>query len=187
MASAQMKRALRRYRSSRTGGAVMLIVSAIASRAEKLAAKRGTLAVVIACGFLVVPASATAATATASVKLSQTFVGVGDAALGKVNVHTKFSSVDRVCFTFTFEGDLLDPGETLLISPLNAVSSVSGPGFSNRGTSSEAERTLCLEAAFQPDLVSLFADGKEHKLEITMQTGSVRIASLDVTVEGTQL
>jgi hypothetical protein len=163
----------------------MLIVSAIGSGAEKLAAKRGRLAIAIACGFLVLPASAHAATATGTVKLSQTSVGVGDAARGKVNVHTKFASVDSVCFTFTFEGDLLDPGETLFISPLNAVSSLSGPGFSNGGTTPEAERTLCFEAAFQPDLVALFAEGKEHELEIAMQTGSVQIASLEVTVEGT--
>jgi hypothetical protein len=68
--------------------------------------------------FLLVPQVAAADTASAPARLSQTVVTVGDPALAKVNVRAKFSSVDTVCFDFTFVNDLLDPGEILLITPL---------------------------------------------------------------------
>jgi hypothetical protein len=45
---------------------------------------------------------------------------------------------------------------------------------------------LCLNSAFGfSDVDALFADGKDKNLEIGMQSGSVEIASLVVTVTGT--
>jgi hypothetical protein len=161
----------------------MLSVSAVGAF-RKLCAKQCPIVIVVAVGFLAMPMSASATTATASVRLSQTSISVGAAALGKVNVHMKFASVESVCFAFTFTDDLLDPGDELVITPLRALPSLTGPAFFNPGTTPEAERTLCLTSALQPDLVSLFADGKEDQLEIAMRTGSVQIARLDVTVEG---
>jgi hypothetical protein len=136
------------------------------------------LAVVTA--FFATAQVARAETAAAPVKLSQTAISVGNPALGRVNIHEKFALVESVCFDFVFVNDLLDPGELLLIRPL-AMPSV-GFGFVNLGLTSQAERTVCVIA---PDLVALFADGKEKGLEISMRRGSVEIASLVVTVTGT--
>jgi hypothetical protein len=126
-----------------------------------------------------------AGNATGTMRLSQTVITVGDPATGRVNVHARFSSVQTVCFQFTFVNDLLDPGETLRITPLDALPSTNGPGFQNVGTTSQTQRVLCLDSAFQPDLVALFADGKERNIELSMQTGSVEISSVTVTVTGT--
>jgi hypothetical protein len=129
---------------------------------------------------------AAADTASAPARLSQTVITVGDPALAKVNVHAKFSSVDSVCFDFKFVNDLLDPGESLAITPLQLFPSLTGPASENVGSTPEAERTLCLDSAFgYSDVNALFADGKDKDLEIGMQSGSVEIASLVVTVTGT--
>jgi hypothetical protein len=129
---------------------------------------------------LCAPGLASAQTATA--RLSQTTLGVGDPALAKVNVHAKFASVESVCFDFTFTNDLLDPGELLRVTPLALFPSLGGPAFSNAGTEPQATRTLCLA---DPDFTSIFADGKEHKIELAMESGSVEIDHVDVTVTGT--
>jgi len=133
----------------------------------------------------IAPALGQSDSASAPMRLSQSIITVGDPAIGRVNVHAKFSAVDMVCFDFTFANDLLDPGETLLITPLEVLPPLGGPGFSNVGTTSQAQRTLCLTSTFQPDLVAPFADGKEKKLQISMQTGSAQIASILVNVIGT--
>jgi hypothetical protein len=124
--------------------------------------------------------------ATASVRLSQPVVDVGDTALARVNTHAKFTSVDTVCFDFTFVNDLLDPGETVVIAPLRLLPLMTGPGFSNPGTSSQATRTLCLDSASgYANVNAQFMDGKEKDLEIATRAGSVKIASIVVRITGT--
>jgi hypothetical protein len=118
------------------------------------------------------------------VKLSQTVVSVGDPLQVNVNVHARFASVDSVCYTFIFENDLLDPGDSLSITPLKAFPPESGGGFFNPGPTSQDFREICDTAEFQPEIVSLFTDGKENKIEIAMQSGSVEIALLRVTITG---
>ena len=133
-------------------------------------------------------AAAAADSASAPARLSQSDVAVGAPVLAKVNLHAKFSSVDSVCFDFTFTGDLLDPGEIVLVTPLQVFRSLAGPAVENVGLTSEGERTLCMESALGPDdaaVAALFADGKDSDLEIGTQNGSVQIASLVVTVTGT--
>jgi hypothetical protein len=122
---------------------------------------------------------------TATMRLSQTVITVGDPATGSVNVHARFSSVDSVCFQFTFVNDLLDPGDLLRITPLDALPPESGPGFQNGGSTSQTQRLLCLTSAFQPELVALFADGKERRVELSMDIGSVEMSSVTVSVTGT--
>ena len=122
---------------------------------------------------------------TATMRLSQTVIAAGDPATGRVNVHARFSSVDSVCFQFTFVNDLLDPGELLRITPLGALPPESGPGFQNVGSTSQTQRLLCLQSAFQPELVALFADGKERGVELSTDAGSVEISSVTVSVTGT--
>jgi hypothetical protein len=140
---------------------------------------------ILAAAVLAAPQTAAADTASASARLTNTVVSGGNPALARVNVHAKFSSVDSVCFDFTFQNDLLDPGEIVLITPLQLFPSLTGGGFEDVGPGSLSERLFCYESAFQPDVTALFADGKDKDLEIGTQGGSVEIASVVVTVTGT--
>lgn len=146
--------------------------------------KRSLLALLLSAVGLAMPQVAAAETAAAPAKLPQ-IVTAGHPALAKVNLHAKFSSVDSVCFDFTFEGDLLDPGEILRVTPLELFPSLGGPGFGNGGAEPVAQRTLCVESSVAPDITALFADGKAKDLEVGIETGSVQIASLVVSVTGT--
>ena len=141
--------------------------------------------VFMAAVALAAPGVVAADTSSAPAKLSQKVVTVGDSALAKVNVHAKFSSVDSVCFDFTFVNDLLDPGEFLRITPLKLFPSLGGFGIQNVGSTPQAERTVCVDSSGNPDVTALFTDGRENDLEIAMESGSVQIASLVVTVTGT--
>jgi len=134
---------------------------------------------------LVAPRLAAADTVAAAAHLRRSTVTEDAPVMARVNVHEKFSSVDSVCFEFTFENDLLDPGDFLTISPLELFPPPTGPGFENVGSEPQATRTLCMTAEFQPDFVAIFADGKENKIELSMPSGSVEIASLMVVVAGT--
>jgi hypothetical protein len=149
--------------------------------------KRSLVAVVLLSTVaLAAPHLAAADTAVAPAKLSQTVVTANDPALAKIKMHAKFASVDSVCFDFVFVGDLLDPGEILRVTPLQLLPSLSGPGFRNVGAEPLTERELCLDSSINPDITALFADGKDKDLEIGIETGSVRIATLLVSVTGTR-
>jgi hypothetical protein len=113
--------------------------------------------------------------ATAKARLSHASISVGQPALASVNVHKKFVSIEDVCFAFSFAEDLLDPGEAMIFFS-------NGPGFENIGPSAQAQRTLCF--GNYPDLANLFLDGKEKNILLEMQTGSVKVAELQVTVTG---
>jgi hypothetical protein len=139
----------------------------------------------VAVMCLVAPRLAAADTVAAAAHLKQSTVTVDAPVMARVNVHEKFLSVNSVCFEFTFENDLLDPGDFLRITPLEFYPPNSGPGFENGGSTPQATRTLCLTAEFNPDFVAIFADGKEKKIELDMAVGSVEIASLIVVVAGT--
>lgn len=58
------------------------------------------------------------------------------------------------CFTVTFTGDLLDPGEGFTITPDGSASE--GPGFENGSDAPIATRTLCSD---DPTVLSEIADG----------------------------
>ena len=144
------------------------------------------VAVALSAASLIGPqmAAADILTASASAKLSHNMIGPGSPALARVNVHQRFSSVDSVCFYFTFVNDLIDPGENLSITPLQLYPSLSGFGFINIGLTPEAERALCVVGNY-PDVLALFLDGKDKDLEIGMPIGSAEISSLSITVTGT--
>ena len=141
---------------------------------------------VVAAASLAVPQLAAADTASAQVKLHQSVITVGDPAVVKVNVHAKFSSVESVCFAFTFNNDLLDPGDVLRITPLELFPSLNG--FATGGGSSpQSERTICVDSSAYSNITALFVDGRARDIELGMESGSVQIASLTVTVNGTLL
>ena len=89
-----------------------------------------------------------------------------------VKFPTRFQSLDMVCLSFAFQGDLFDPGEHLYIQDFG--------GFINVGSTSQTSRTLCV--VYQPTL-SQFLDGKQ-RLIVVMESGSVRISSLTATATG---
>jgi hypothetical protein len=117
-------------------------------------------------------------------RLSQAAIRVGSPALAMVNVHSRFASVESVCFAFTFRNDLLDPGELLRVTPLALFPSMGGPAFSNAGTAPQATRTLCVA---DPDFLAIFIDGAERNIELAMESGSVEIDHVDVTVNGVRI
>lgn len=90
----------------------------------------------------------------------------------RVDFDLVFARVDRVCFRFTFEGDLLDPGDLLFIEGFG--------GFENVGSLPESSRTLCvIDAA----VLLRFVDGIFEN-EILMEQGSVQVVDLQVTLLG---
>ena len=127
--------------------------------------KRWPLAMVIVLAatiLLGLPALSSAETFTATASLSDTTASVGHPILASVDFRSPFASIDAVCFEFTFQGNLLDPGDFLRVTPLSLLPSLTGPGFFNPGPESQSSRTLCLLSAFgYESMLSLFLDGSE--------------------------
>jgi hypothetical protein len=144
--------------------------------------------VVLAAGIsLCLPALSSAGTYTATASLSDRTVSVGHPALASVDFHSSFASIDAVCFNFTFTGDLLDSGDFLVVTPLELLPSLTGPGFFNPGLEPQSTRTLCLYNAFgYESFTSVFLDGSADRIEIGMESGSVTIADLQIIILGTK-
>jgi hypothetical protein len=110
-------------------------------------------------------------------------VSVGNPVLASVSFGGPFVAVDGVCFHFTFQNDLLDPGDWL---SWHFDSADGGFGFINLGTDSQPARTGCIYVAFGHEAyTSLFLDGG-HTIEISVDVGSVELAGLRVVVIGTR-
>jgi hypothetical protein len=104
-------------------------------------------------------------------------VAVGAPIKAKINVRETFSSISVVCIEFQFEGDLLDPGEFL---DMDFGPALGGFGFENVGSTPQGARTICTE---QPELLAAFLDGRQD-FEIRMESGSVTISSITVSIVG---
>jgi hypothetical protein len=107
-------------------------------------------------------------------------VSVESSAGARAKFPTKFASIETLCFNFTFEGDLLDPGDFLMIQNTGETGSF---GFLNVGLSPQSTRTICNITPFHDETLGLYLDGK-HTFTIVMESGSVTIASLSVTATG---
>jgi hypothetical protein len=107
-------------------------------------------------------------------------VAFGKPISAKVNAHTRFALIKRVCFAFAFEDDLLDPGEAW---SLRSNANVKGFEMRNAGVN----QIIGVEFCLLPDggsLINRFRDGRA-KLIVAMESrGSMRIAELEVTVRG---
>jgi hypothetical protein len=99
----------------------------------------------------------------------------GNDAVVHVVVPHHFRSVTEVCVTLHFQGDLVDPGETVML--------INGGGFENGGTTSLAERASCRNVQDQPEDTRLFEDGHQM-MSVWMEQGSAYLASVDVVVTG---
>jgi CSLREA domain-containing protein len=97
-------------------------------------------------------------------------VSPGNPASASVSFGNTFSAVPRVCFTFHFIGDLLDPGDFLFMPEHG--------GFQNPGTTPQQDRTICSATASSTDR---YLDGTDA-FTITMEQGSVTVGALTVTV-----
>jgi hypothetical protein len=99
------------------------------------------------------------------------------------NVKTSFASISSVCLDFTFENDLLDPGDLLLVRFIDQGREIDAGGFFNPTTSPQGARTFCYMPEFQPTIVAFFLDGRE-RVKLVMETGSVMLASVQLTIGG---
>ena len=127
---------------------------------------------------LALPARLFADSFTAPASLSDTHVSVGHPVLAMVNFGGPFASITRVCFRFTFIGDLLDPGDHMTVEPVTVGN---GPGFENGGSGPESARSICV---IPPDInIPPFLDGMEQ-IELRMEAGSVTIGSMNVDIDG---
>jgi hypothetical protein len=68
-------------------------------------------------------------------------------------------TLERVCWTFIFADDLLDPSEGLTITP-DGLDPDSGPGFFNGSTEPTVARTLCVD---DPSFLPVIADGNSSE------------------------
>jgi hypothetical protein len=114
-------------------------------------------------------APATAATQTQDLKLSGDPHVTGSNSLTLKAKQIPRGTLVNACFTFTFTGDLLDPGEGLTITPDGSPSE--GGGIINVGTTPTTTRTVCFN---DPASLAPIADGNsaEHFVVRANPSGS---------------
>lgn len=105
-----------------------------------------------------------------------TMVAVGTPIEAKIKVKDISPTASLVCIEFQFEGDMLDPGEGLLI---DLGSSAGAFGATNVSAVPEASRQLCTA---QTEQLAAFVDGRET-VAVTMEWGSVTVADATVLIE----
>jgi hypothetical protein len=138
--------------------------------------------VLLATALLMVAALAAPLTASSgqqSVKLrpkAPATVAAGAPIEAKIKVKDLSETASLVCIELLFEGDMLDPGEGLLI---DLGSSVGAFGATNVSATPEVSRQLCTA---QTDQLAAFLDGRES-VAVTMEWGSVTVAGATVLVE----
>jgi hypothetical protein len=93
----------------------------------------------------------------------------------KIKAKDASSSVGWLCIGLAFDGDLLDPGETILV---DMGPEFGGFGATNVASQSIASRDLCTA---QPEQLEAFSAG-QVRVSITVESGSVTIASAWITV-----
>lgn len=138
--------------------------------------------VLLATALLLIAALATPLAVSSgqqSVKLrpkAPTTVTAGAPIEAKIKVKDMSETASLVCIEFQFEGDMLDPGEGLLI---DLGSSAGAFGATNVSPAPEASRQLCTA---QTEQLAAFIDGRES-VAVTMEWGSVTVAGATVIEE----
>jgi len=82
--------------------------------------------------------------------------GPGNTATVRIEFGQPLHDVELLCLVFHFNGDLVEPGEEVLITFEQSASSASG--FGNVGSDPIAERELCIT---DPVVLAGFVDGHE--------------------------
>lgn len=120
----------------------------------------------------------TASAATASDRASLTHGGriaAGEPISAKVNVHQRFASISSVCFYFTFKDDLLDPAEEIIVTWDSGEFGQENPFDTPLSTVGVCD--------VDEQAIAQFLDGRQE-LSLSMESGSVRLARLDVVIDG---
>ena len=107
----------------------------------------------------------------------------GNDAIVRTVTPTRFGSIYSTCLTFTFAGDLVDAGETLLwtVSNNHAFGFIVGIDDPSVTT-----RTSCLQAGFHDQDIAEFLDGRQV-VNVYMFGGSSNLVSVSLTIVGTPL
>jgi hypothetical protein len=142
------------------------------------------VAIGIALGFAVfaaVPAAAAPPPQTQELKLSGDPHVTGSNSLTLKATKIAQGTLALACFTFTFAGDLLDPGEGFTITPDG--SSGEGPGFENPSTGPPlSTRTLCSD---DPAFLGEIADGnsaEQFVLRANPASSTFTVSSVTMTL-----
>lgn len=130
--------------------------------------------------FAAVPAVAAPPQQTQELKLSGDPHVTGSNSLTLKAKKISSGTLVLACFTFSFTGDLLDPGEGLTITPDGALSE--GPGFENGSTEPIATRTLCSD---DPVVLTEIADGnstEQFVLRANPGSSTFTVSSVTMTL-----
>ena len=95
----------------------------------------------------------------------------------EVNFSRSFESIDKICFTAYFEGDLADPDESFMLGPFGNSSF----GWINVGASPLSSRTVCT-VSYQTEIKE-FMDGVQA-FGVRMSQGQATLTSLEVVITG---
>lgn len=88
----------------------------------------------------------------------------------KIKPHEIPAALTLVCIDFQFEGDLLDPGETLIV---DLGPSLGAFGSINFGDTSLPSQSVCTA---QSEHLAAFFDGRE-RVQVAIEAGSATVTS----------
>lgn len=142
-----------------------------------------TIAVVTVLAFV---QSASAATFTDTAVLpGDATITTDQSLIADFDVGAEFASISIVCLRFKFATDLLDPDDMLRVALLENGEEIDAGSFGPPigSTKAQTTRIFCFTPEFHPETVSLFLDGSE-RVKLVMESGSVVIAKLRLTIKG---
>jgi hypothetical protein len=145
------------------------------------------------CGAGASPAAAETLTATATLTpAAPAVVTTATPVRADANFGTAFTSIGSVCFTISYQNDVLEPGEEIGIGFPPVVEFVGFTGYNGGAVGQpagegNAQNAMCLsETATQ---TQLFLDGQQEFYLLDgypAPTGSLVVNSVSVTIDGTR-
>lgn len=130
-------------------------------------------------------AASSAVPAVASTESTQALRLIGDPNVNGSNSVTVIATnierrtLELVCWTFNFSGDLIDTGEGLTITP-DDLDPGAGPGFQSVSDEPTATRTLCVD---DPTFLAEIADGNAvERFVVEAYPGSSTFTLASVTM-----
>ncbi len=131
-------------------------------------------------GMITMAAAAHADTFTVSAEFDNSMPAYLEAGVPQnatIDFNTAFKSIERICFTAHFAGDLADPGESFMMGPFGN----SSYGWINGGSVSNSSRMVCITSSHSG--AEEFMDG-EQTFGVRMSGGTATLTNLEVTVTG---
>ncbi len=99
-----------------------------------------------------------------------------------IDLGLSFSSIELICFTSYFAGDLADPGELFFYGPFPRDNGSGSFGWRNINSTPIESRKVCITEAHSES--QLFLDG-EQTFGVRMQDGASTLTGVDVEITGT--